>query len=87
MIIGAAHFPDTAAGPGLVNLLRDAGYQLSVVQNRAALALLLNKLPAVRPRQQLPESKEWIVDKLDGSAWLSEVSGYADGPTVGSCCI
>lgn len=66
MIIGAAHFPDTAAGPGLVHLLRDAGYHLSVVQNRAALALLLNKLPPVRPHQQMPESKEWIVEKLDG---------------------
>ncbi|KQQ36094.1 hypothetical protein ASF61_07795 [Duganella sp. Leaf126] len=47
MVLGAAHFLDADAdsGPGLLRLLRDDGYRLTLVQDRRQLAVLLRKLP------------------------------------------
>lgn len=47
--LGAAHFPDGPAGPGLVTMLRDAGYKLTLLENRHALMAVLKRLPALAP--------------------------------------
>ena len=44
-ILGAAHFADSDSGPGMIRLLRDAGYQVSLVDNRRQLDGLLARLP------------------------------------------
>lgn len=44
-ILGAAHFADSNSGPGMIRLLRDAGYHMSLVENRRQLDGLLARLP------------------------------------------
>ena len=45
--LGAAHFPDVPAGPGLITLLRAAGYRVSLIADKRALNAALARLPAV----------------------------------------
>lgn len=48
--LGAAHFADGPSGPGLVTLLREAGYKVSLLNDRHALDASLSQLPpAARP--------------------------------------
>jgi|GEM_PF-6602268 len=44
--LGAAHFADGPAGPGLITLLRDAGYSVSLLRDRRELDAALARLPA-----------------------------------------
>ena len=43
--LGAAHFADAPFGPGLITLLRAAGYTVSLVDDRPALEMALARLP------------------------------------------
>ena len=47
--LGAAHFPDGPAGPGLITMMREAGNQVSLLDDRHALEAALARLPAVAP--------------------------------------
>ena len=44
--LGAAHFADGPAGPGLVTLLRAAGYNVTLLRDRRELNAALARLPA-----------------------------------------
>jgi len=43
-IVGGAHIPDTALGPGLITLLTERGYKISLIENRAQLDDILKKI-------------------------------------------
>lgn len=45
LVLGAAHFPESNAGPGVIHLLRDAGYRVTLVRDREQLQGLLAQLP------------------------------------------
>lgn len=49
--LGAAHFVDGPTGPGLITMLRDAGFIVSLIENRAQLDAVLRRIPsaAVKP--------------------------------------
>jgi hypothetical protein len=51
--LGAAHFSDTPAGPGLITLLRNAGYSVTLIEDRRVLNVALSRLPAL---QEQPDS-------------------------------
>lgn len=44
--LGAAHFADSPAGPGLLTLLRMAGYSITLLRDRRALDAALAHIPA-----------------------------------------
>ncbi len=44
--LGAAHFADSPSGPGLLTLLRAAGYSITLLSDRRALDALLARMPA-----------------------------------------
>ncbi len=44
--LGAAHFADSPAGPGLLTLLRSAGYSITLLRDRRALDTVLARMPA-----------------------------------------
>nr|WP_315212732.1 TraB/GumN family protein [uncultured Duganella sp.] len=48
-VLGAAHFPDSNAGPGVIHLLREAGYRLTLVRDGGQLRGLLAQLPSPPP--------------------------------------
>lgn len=66
MVLGAAHLPDSAAGPGLLRLLHDDGYRLTMVRNHAQLAALLHHLPAPLAKASPPADQPWQRTELDG---------------------
>jgi hypothetical protein len=47
--LGAAHFPDGPAGPGLITMLRTAGYTVTLLEDRHALMAILARLPQLAP--------------------------------------
>lgn len=47
--LGAAHFADSPSGPGLVTLLREAGYKVTLLNDRRALDAALTHLPPPAP--------------------------------------
>jgi len=49
MVLGAAHLPDSSAGPGLLRLLREGGYRLTLVRNHAQLAAPNTPAPPHEP--------------------------------------
>lgn len=48
--LGAAHFADGPHGPGLITLLREAGYTVSLLPDRRALESALAGVPPAPPR-------------------------------------
>nr|WP_315397930.1 hypothetical protein [uncultured Duganella sp.] len=54
LALGAAHFPDGRAGPGLISLLRDAGYSVALVEDRRALDKALAAVAARPPVRSEP---------------------------------
>ena len=86
-ILGAAHFADFDSGPGMIHLLRDAGYRVSLVENRRQLDGLLARLPpapAVAPTP--PTDVGWKRETWSGTcqtipgnticAWGNSPSGW-----------
>lgn len=53
--IGAAHFVDGPYGAGLITLLREAGYRVSLVTDRPALRAVLARVPADAGKADAPE--------------------------------
>lgn len=47
--LGAAHFTDGPAGPGLVTILRASGYKVTLLDDRHALMAVLKRLPQSAP--------------------------------------
>lgn len=43
-IVGGAHIADTALGPGLITLLTERGYQISLIENKNQLDDVVNKI-------------------------------------------
>jgi hypothetical protein len=54
--IGVAHFADGPHGPGLITLLREAGYRVSLIDGDAALNAVLARVPARSSQQPVPQS-------------------------------
>jgi hypothetical protein len=52
--IGAAHFVDGPYGAGLITLLREAGYRVSLVPDRPALRAVLARVPADAGKADAP---------------------------------
>jgi hypothetical protein len=58
-VLGAAHFPDSNAGPGLIHLLRDVGYRITLVRDGEHLRGLLAQLPPVSASVPTAAQAEW----------------------------
>lgn len=85
MVLGAAHLPDSEAGPGLLRLLREDGYRLTMVRNHAQLSALLHHLPAPLAKPSPPSDQPWQRTVLDGQCTdipHGELCGWAGGGTV-----
>jgi hypothetical protein len=52
VIVGQAHVPDSEQGPGLITLLTEKGYKLSLIENRKQLEALLARVKDKRQRQK-----------------------------------
>ncbi|TYQ21196.1 UNVERIFIED_ORG: TraB family protein [Zoogloea ramigera] len=85
MVLGAAHLPDTAAGPGLLRLLREAGYRLTLVRDHAQLTAMLHRLPPPLAKPSPSADQPWQRTVLDGQCTdipHGELCGWAGGGTV-----
>lgn len=85
MVLGAAHLPDSEAGPGLLRLLRQDGYRLTLVRDHAQLAALLHRLPAPNAKAPPPADQPLQRTVLDGQCTdipHGELCAWAGGGMV-----
>ncbi|OYO30311.1 hypothetical protein [Janthinobacterium sp. PC23-8] len=64
--IGADHFADGPLGPGLITLLRRAGFHVALIDGRPMLRTLLTRLPAAARKPDAPASREEEAGLLTG---------------------
>lgn len=80
--LGAAHFADGPYGDGVITLLRNAGYTVSILRNRHELDAALARLPAPAGRPERPLSVHTLTGgcKRDGEtyacSWNDKSTSY-----------
>jgi uncharacterized protein YbaP (TraB family) len=80
--LGAAHFSDTPAGPGLITLLRKTGYRVTLIDSQRALKTALAGIPPPAPpvEQVLAQHELPGSCKLEGNVqaclWTDQSTSY-----------
>lgn len=78
--LGARHFADGPTGPGLITLLHNAGYSITLIPHRQALDAVLARLPPSPPPAAIAISTLGGSCQQDGNSygcsWRSDTTSY-----------